>query len=88
MELVIFCYYNGWNVSQIARAVGMSDTNIRKHLVRAGVVIDPKPNARKEILTETLVQEFLAGASKKALARKYKCQPSTIRYRLKKAGIV
>lgn len=88
MGMVLFCYENGWTVSRIARDVGMSDTNIRNHLVRNGVKINAKPHQRDDLVTSQIVQEFLAGSSKKALARKYKCQPSTIRYRLKKAGIV
>ena len=84
VEMVVFCYQHEWSVGRIARACGMSHTNIRKHLHNAGVVIARNDN--KAELPATFVEEYLAGASKKSLARKYDVAPSTIRRRLRKCG--
>ena len=84
VEMVVFCYQNGWSVGRIARSCGMSHTNIRKHLRNAGIVIARNDN--KAELPATFVEEYLAGASKKALARKYNVTPSTIRRRLRQCG--
>lgn len=87
MGMVIFCYQNGWSIGQIARECGMSHGNIQKHLVREGVIINVKPQVRSDVHTDVLVAEYKKGMSKKALARKYGIGPSTVRYRLRKAGV-
>ena len=84
MEMVVFCYEQGWSVGRIAQACSMSHQNIRQHLKRQGIEI--ARNENKSDLPATFVEEYLAGASKKSLARKYNVAPSTIRRRLRQCG--
>ena len=85
-EMVVFCYQNGWSVGRIARACATSHTTIRNYLTKEGITID-RNLPRTELPVAEIVVEYLQGAGKKALARKYNCAPATIRRHLKSCGL-
>ena len=86
MEMVVFCYEQGWSVGRIARACSMSHNNIRHHLKRQGIEI-ARNLPQTELPVAEIVVEYLRGMGKKALARKYECSPKTIRRHLKSCGL-
>lgn len=77
------CHYD--SIYEVLRKEGVQRRDISD--AKKGIVAK-NPRYHTELSVETVVKDYEAGLSTKDIARKYKCSPPAIRYRLKKAGVV
>lgn len=90
VDQIVADYESGLSCQKIADKYGVSHPTIRKRLKEAGVQIRPyarKFHGENALPMDEIVADYQRGMSPRKLAEKYGANYSTIRVRLKEAGV-